>query len=106
MALRSSKKTIDLAANVHSVQRASVADSRSLLAAPMNRDFQIRFTAVLLVLLTVAAITLASISFRKGSQYPAPYDGVNWIERRQGPVPDHGAGISPRPRRARHTATS
>ena len=38
----------------------------------MDRDFQIRFTAVFLVLLTVAAITMAGISFRKGSQYASP----------------------------------
>jgi PAS domain S-box-containing protein len=61
----------------------------------MNRDFQIRFTAVLLVLLTAAAITLAAISFRKGSQYPAPYDGVNWIERGQDLLADQVAASSP-----------
>ena len=80
MALSSSKQTVDLAANVHSLQRASVADSRAAFATPMNRDFQIRFTAVFLVVLTAAAITLAGLSFRKGSQFAAPYDGVWWVE--------------------------
>ncbi len=47
----------------------------------MDRDFQIRFTAGFLVLLTAAAITLAWINFRKESQFVAPYDGVWWIER-------------------------
>ncbi len=47
----------------------------------MNRDFQIRFIAGFLVLLTVAAGTLAWINFRKESQFVAPYDGVWWIER-------------------------
>ncbi|HET8824670.1 MAG TPA: PDZ domain-containing protein, partial [Terriglobales bacterium] len=47
----------------------------------MNREFQIRFIAGFLVLLTAASITLAWINFRKGSQYVAPYDGVWWIER-------------------------
>src|SRR6266542_3727641 len=47
----------------------------------MNRDFQIRFIAGFLVLLTVAAVTLAWINFHKGSQFVAPYDGVWWIER-------------------------
>jgi two-component system NtrC family sensor kinase len=103
MALSSSKKTIDLAGNVHSLQRVSVAEQRPPIVSPMNRDFQVRFTAVFLVLLTGAAITLAGISFRKGSQYPAPYDGVWWVERGQDLVaarvyangPGTRAGIKP-----------
>ena len=49
----------------------------------MNRDFQIRFTAGFLVLLTAAAVTLGWINFRKERQSGslAPYDGVWWIER-------------------------
>ena len=47
----------------------------------MNRDFQIRFTAGFLVLLTAAAATLGWINFRKERQFVAPYDGVWWIER-------------------------
>ncbi len=47
----------------------------------MNREFQIRFTAGFLVLLTAAAVTLAWINFRKGGQWVAPYDGVWWIEK-------------------------
>ena len=47
----------------------------------MNREFQIRFMAGFLVLLTAAAITLAWINFRKEHLYAAPYDGVWWIER-------------------------
>ena len=46
----------------------------------MNRDSQIRFTAGLLALFTVAAITLAWINFRKESQSVTPYDGVWWTE--------------------------
>ena len=46
----------------------------------MNRDFQTRFTAAILFLLTVAAITLAWINFRKENQFVPPYDGVWWIE--------------------------
>ena len=49
----------------------------------MNREFQIRFIAGFLVLLTVAAVTLAWINFRKESQFVAPYDGVWWVERGQ-----------------------
>jgi len=47
----------------------------------MNREFQIRFIAGFLVLLTAAAVTLAWINFRKERLYLAPYDGVWWIER-------------------------
>src|SRR5215467_6922739 len=47
----------------------------------MNRDYQIRFTAGFLALLTVAVVTLAWINFRKGSQFVAPDDGVAWVER-------------------------
>src|SRR5438105_8035295 len=48
---------------------------------PMNRDFQIRFTAILLALVTAAAATLAWINFQKESEFQIPYDGVWWIER-------------------------
>ena len=54
----------------------------------MNRDFQIRFIAGFLVLLTVASITLAWINYRKERQYVAPYDGVWWIERNGNIVAD------------------
>ena len=46
----------------------------------MNRDFQIRFTAVLLTLLTVAAVTLAWINFQKERDFEAPDDGIWWVE--------------------------
>ena len=62
----------------------------------MNREFQIRFIAVLLVLLTAAAMTLAWINFRKESQFVAPYDGVWWREHGANLVADrvdpHGPG--------------
>ena len=46
----------------------------------MNREFQTRFLAGFLVLLTIAAVTLAWINFRKESQFVPPYDGVWWVE--------------------------
>jgi len=62
----------------------------------MNREFQIRFTAGVLVLLTVAAVTLAWINFRKEGQFVSPYDGVWWMERNGNVVADrvdpHGPG--------------
>ena len=47
---------------------------------PMNKDLQIRFTAIVLVLLTAAAVTLAWINFQKERDVQVPYDGVWWIE--------------------------
>ncbi len=47
----------------------------------MNREFQVRFTAVLLSLLTAAAVVLAWVNFQKERDFQVPYDGVWWIER-------------------------
>jgi len=47
----------------------------------MNRDFQTRFTALLLVLLTGAACVFAWINFQKEHEFRVPYDGVWWLER-------------------------
>ncbi len=46
----------------------------------MNRDFQIRFTAVLLALLTISAAYLAWVNFQKEHDFPVPSDGVMWME--------------------------
>ena len=47
----------------------------------MNRDFQIRFTAGLLILLTTAAVVLAWINFQKEAEFQIPSDGVWWMEQ-------------------------
>jgi two-component system, NtrC family, sensor kinase len=47
---------------------------------PMNRDFQNRFTAGLLILLTAAAVVLAWINFQKEREFQIPSDGVWWVE--------------------------
>jgi PAS domain S-box-containing protein len=47
----------------------------------MNKDFQVRFTAGLLFLLTVAACTFSWINYQKGHEFQIPYDGVWWMER-------------------------
>ena len=46
----------------------------------MNREFQTRFTVVLLVLLTTAAVVLAGVNFTKEHAAQIPYDGVVWDE--------------------------
>ena len=47
----------------------------------MARDFQIRFVAVVLAALTIAAGAFGVINFQKERQFEIPYDGVWWIER-------------------------
>ena len=53
----------------------------------MNRDFQIRFTAGLLILLTSAAVVLAWINFQKERDFQVPSDGIWWVEQ------DRGGGL-------------
>jgi two-component system NtrC family sensor kinase len=86
MALSSSIQSRILAGNVHRSCRTSLAALPS--AVPMNRDFQIRFTAGFLALFTATAITLAWINFQKETQFVAPYDGVSWIDRNGGVFAD------------------
>ena len=47
----------------------------------MNQEFQARFTAILLGLLTLGAVTLGWINFQKEHQVEIPYDGAWWVER-------------------------
>ena len=71
---------VDVAPNVHNLVRGTIAPS-SELPRSMNRDFQIRFTAGLLILLTTAAVVVAWINFQKESEFQVPYDGVWWVEQ-------------------------
>jgi two-component system, NtrC family, sensor kinase len=54
---------------------------RALPPVSMNKDFQIRFTAGLLFLLTVAACVFAWINYQKEHEFQIPYDGAWWVER-------------------------
>ena len=80
MAFTTSNVMTGLAENVHQSSRTGVNAKAASREPGMNRDSQIRFTAGLLALFTVAAITLAWINFRKESQSVTPYDGVWWTE--------------------------
>src|ERR1700724_3389448 len=51
------------------------------LTNPMNRESQARFVAVLLFLLTVAAVVFAGFNFQKEREFAVPDDGVGWVER-------------------------
>ena len=57
------------------------AGSAGVRTDSMNRDFQTRFTALLLILLTAAACVFAWINFQKEHEFKVPYDGVWWIEK-------------------------
>ena len=48
---------------------------------PMNREFEARFTAILLTLLTVAAILFAGFNYKSEHQSAIPDDGAWWMER-------------------------
>ena len=50
------------------------------LPNPMNRESQARFVAVLLFLLTVAAVVFAGFNLQKEREFPVPDDGVWWVE--------------------------
>ncbi len=47
---------------------------------PMTKDFQVRFLAVLLAIVTTAAAVFAWINFQKERQFEKPYDGIWWVE--------------------------
>jgi PAS domain S-box-containing protein len=46
----------------------------------MNRESQVRFVAVVLFLLTVAAVVFAGFNFEAEQKFAVPYDGVWWVE--------------------------
>ncbi|HZQ69249.1 MAG TPA: ATP-binding protein [Terriglobales bacterium] len=47
----------------------------------MNKDFQVRFTAAFLMLLTAAAVVYAAVNFQKEREFQVPDDGVWWVEQ-------------------------
>jgi two-component system, NtrC family, sensor kinase len=61
----------------------------------MNRDFQTRFAAGLLILLTVAAATLAWINFQKEREFQIPSDGIWWVEKSGQLTAEHVEGNGP-----------
>src|SRR5215470_459591 len=69
-----------VAPKVLNLPRGSVLYQSASTLRPMNRDFQLRFIAGLLILLTTAAVVLAWINFQKETEFQIPYDGVTWME--------------------------
>jgi two-component system, NtrC family, sensor kinase len=60
--------------------RGSVMVHGSPPRAPMTKDVQTRFVAVVLALLTITAAVFGWINFRKEQVFQVPYDGVWWVE--------------------------
>jgi two-component system NtrC family sensor kinase len=60
-------------------RRMSGHDAQS--SQPMNREFEARFTAILLALLTVAAMLFAGFNYKIEHQSALPDDGAWWMER-------------------------
>ncbi len=73
-----------VAPNVQKVSAGGLANSSKEPLRSMNRDFQIRFTAGFLILLTTAAVVLAWINFQKEREFQVPTDGVWWVENESG----------------------
>ena len=65
---------------------------------PMNRESQARFVAVLLFLLTVAAVVFAGFNFQKERESAVPDDDVWWVEHNGQLVADrvdpNGPGVT------------
>src|ERR1700686_5793383 len=65
-------------------QRRRFAASLPVLTSEtrtMNREFEARFNAILLALLTVAAVLFAGFNYKIEHQTAVPDDGAWWMER-------------------------
>jgi two-component system, NtrC family, sensor kinase len=70
-----------VAANVQQHKRADFVQASGAPLRPMDKDLRTRFTAVLLGLLTTAAIAFAWINFQKEREFQIPSDGVWWVQQ-------------------------
>src|ERR1017187_8582687 len=60
--------------------RRRISGRAEQLSLPMNREFEARFTAILLALLTVAAVVFASFNYKIEHQSAIPDDGAWWMD--------------------------
>ena len=63
-----------------SVPTAGVSSRPRTGASPMVKDLQVRTTAIVLALVTVAAMVFAWLNFRQEGLIATPTDGVWWLE--------------------------
>ena len=61
-------------------ERRRISGRAAQLSQPMNREFEARFTAILLALLTVAAVVFASFNYKIEHHSATPDDGAWWME--------------------------
>jgi PAS domain S-box-containing protein len=61
----------------------------------MTKDSRIRFSAVILALVTVTAMVFAWINYTKEREYQTPYDGVWWVENDGHPIAQRVAAEGP-----------
>src|SRR5215471_5778140 len=78
-----------MAPELHSLPRRTPASSLmeaslAVTGSEMRRDALIRFSAVVLAVLTVATIVFGVINFQKERKFPKPVDGVRWLEKWEG----------------------
>jgi len=69
-----------LETNLHSERLEGMRPRTRRPEPPMTREFQIRFSAVVLGFCTLAAFIFAVLNFQKELQYRIPDDGVWWME--------------------------
>ena len=62
----------------------SIQPADRLRSTRMRKDLQLRFSALVLAFLTLAAVAFAGINFWKERQYEVPTDGAWWIESGDG----------------------
>src|SRR5262249_16229105 len=77
-----------LARNVQNLHPGTEALTTAPSFSSVNREFQVRFTAALLILVTAAAGVLGWINFQKEQEFQIPYDGVWWTEHGSNLVAD------------------
>ncbi len=71
---------LTMAPNVQQSTSSSALSANSP-SGSMNRDFQVRFTAAFLMLLTAAAVVYAVVNFQKEQEFQVPDDGIWWVEQ-------------------------
>src|SRR6266852_3703773 len=70
-----------MAPNLPSSRKKSPAMDNREAVQRMRKDFQFRFSALVLAFVTLAAVIFAAINIWKENQNPLPEDGVWWLER-------------------------
>src|SRR5882672_3375334 len=78
--LRSSSMPSALARDVQTSEPGCLSARPLSPPRHMNRDFQVRFTAGVLFLLTTAAIVYSGYNYQAEREFQVPTDGVRWME--------------------------